>query len=140
MKGYPEDAWERAMKVQELILRAPAVGGAGRRERRLSGRCGGWCLSVAEPKEDAGSLIEEWRDFRQNPARWRGSRFQRRSRRCCNGLLEFLPGLARLGCDVIGFPEHLVDQRRLGMASQKLRSSFQSFSRLCRRFGKHGRV
>jgi transposase len=24
MKGYPEDAWERAMKVQEVILRAMA--------------------------------------------------------------------------------------------------------------------
>ena len=24
MKGYPKDAWERAMKVQEVILRAMA--------------------------------------------------------------------------------------------------------------------
>src|SRR2546426_12145620 len=103
MKRYPEDVWERAMKVQELILRAPAVGGAGRRERRLSGRCGGWCLSVAEPKEDAGSLIEEWRGFRQKPARRGGSRFQRRSRGWWHGLFVFLPGLGGLGWGVISF-------------------------------------
>jgi hypothetical protein len=24
MRGYPEDAWERAMKIQEVILRAVA--------------------------------------------------------------------------------------------------------------------
>src|SRR3989442_13481013 len=104
MKRYPEDVWERAMKVQELILRAPAVGGARRRERRLSGRCGGWCLSVAEPKEDAGSLIEEWRGFRHKPARMRGSKFYRGARRCWQGVLLILPRPGGVGVGGLWLP------------------------------------
>ena len=53
MQRYPEDAWERAMKVQEVILRALAkritwwqaaeiLGISDRSMRRWGARCTSW--------------------------------------------------------------------------------------------------